>query len=134
MTTIITKECKEEKVKKKLRELCKEHDAFPTHIPSGLYGSGAADYVILNKYGETIYIECKSPVGKQTLKQKIFQQEIEKRKGCYLLYNGLNDNELLNYLHTPRLLHVKQNEGINDKILGMGTLMLGDWAEARSHR
>ena len=43
------------------------------------------------KDGKTIYIEIKKPSGTQSVHQKIFQEEIEKHGGEYLLIHSLEE-------------------------------------------
>lgn len=101
---IITKNSLEKDVKANLRAICTKYGALPIHIPgSQLTRAGTPDYVILNKFGITIYVEAKSPKGKQSPAQILIEEEITKRHGFYLLYNGFNDEDLIKYLlYEPR--------------------------------
>jgi len=104
----LTTTSKEEKVKANLRELCDLHGAFYTHVPSNQFGrAGAPDYIILNKYGHTFYVECKRPYKwEQSSVQKVYQKEIEKRGAVYMLYTGLNDAELVEHLNMGEEEHM----------------------------
>lgn len=53
--------------------------------------AGVSDLIIVLK-GQTIFVELKRPDGgRQSEKQKIFQEEIEKRGQVYLIWKTIED-------------------------------------------
>ena len=63
-------------------------------IREGLF-AGVSDLIILLPKGKTIFVEIKNPnkKGKQSEKQKIFQQTVEKLDFDYLLWQKWEDVE-----------------------------------------
>lgn len=62
---------------------------FPILQGLGCY-KGISDYIAI-KAGRTIYIETKSPAGKQRPDQVIFQADIEAKDGEYFLVDCYED-------------------------------------------
>ncbi len=50
------------------------------------------------KDGRTIYIEVKRPGGRQSAKQKKFQQDLEAAGGIYILARKIEDLNMVKYL------------------------------------
>lgn len=96
----ITKDSLEEKVKANLREHCNNEGAHYDHNSSGnMYTqAGRCDYNILNNNGITLYVECKSLGGKLTPAQALYKRRVQQNKGIFLLYDGGNDEDLINLL------------------------------------
>jgi hypothetical protein len=78
-----------------IKVLCREYlkimgwFIFPILQGLGAY-KGITDFIAI-KDGRTLYIETKSPTGKQSGEQKIFQQEIGMQKGEYWLIDCWED-------------------------------------------
>lgn len=61
------------------------------HTSSG-YTKGQSDLVVLSPNGKTTYMELKNgKAGKQSDSQKIFQAEVERRGGEYVVIRNLDD-------------------------------------------
>lgn len=62
---------------------------FPILQGLGAY-KGISDFIAI-KAGRTVYIETKSPAGKQRLDQIVFQADIEAKGGEYFLVDCYED-------------------------------------------
>ena len=78
-----------------IKKLCRDYlqikgwFIFPILQSMGCY-LGISDFIAI-KGSRTIYIETKSPRGKQSKEQEIFQQEIEMHGGEYWLIDCWED-------------------------------------------
>lgn len=86
---------KESDIQKLIREFLQWHGwfVFKIHQSLGSYPGVADLYAIKN--GRSVWIEVKTPKGKQSKDQKKFQQNIEAHGGEYLLATCTEDLEAL---------------------------------------
>lgn len=88
----------EAKVKKKVREVLDETDAY--HFPpfSGGYGRSGVPDIVACIDGIFVGIECKAGKGKLTAIQEYNLQEIERCGGIALVINEENVNDFKNLI------------------------------------
>lgn len=72
------------------RDVAKRYQFVAHHKAMG-YTAGQPDLVILLSSGETVLIELKSAIGKQSFEQKAFQQSAERLGHNYLVWNSLQN-------------------------------------------
>lgn len=91
----------ETKIQNSIREVLKQdgYIVFRHHQGLGAY-KGFSDLTAL-KNGITLYIEIKTPKGKQSEYQKQFQHDIELHGGIYILARSVAD--VVPYLTTKPL-------------------------------
>ena len=94
MTTRIKNKRKitpETAIKKQIKDYLSIKGWFHFPITQGLGAyKGICDRIAI-KDGRTIYVEAKTPNGRQSDYQKIFQQDIETKGGEYLLVESIDD-------------------------------------------
>lgn len=89
--TVQSKGTNEREVCKILREYWKKNGFFYIRNQQGLgCKRGTADYTVVRK-GYTVFVEVKSLTGKQSPYQKLFQEELERARGAYMLVHSLEE-------------------------------------------
>lgn len=56
----------------------------------GVGGPGASDLVGVYR-GRAVFVEIKTPIGRQTPEQKMFQQLVERKSGIYVVLRSVDD-------------------------------------------
>lgn len=91
----------EHDVQSEIRIWCGEHDllAFRANVISGYSPDGRwitsglpegfPDLLVLNNYGRTIYVECKTLKGRARKKQIALRKDLESRGHIYLMPRSL---------------------------------------------
>jgi len=72
---------------------CNTGTAWINGQPVSFGYPGAADITGILPDGRRLEIECKSPTGRQSAKQKRYQEKIEANHGVYLLVRSVSDLE-----------------------------------------
>jgi deferrochelatase/peroxidase EfeB len=81
----------EKDVCKTLRVYWKRNGWFYARNQQGLgCKRGVADYTVIYK-GKTVYVEAKSPVGRQSPPQKEFEAEVKEAGGSYIVVHSLEE-------------------------------------------
>lgn len=65
-----------------------------TPVRYGVGGPGGADFIGLHR-GRYLAVEIKTPTGRQSPEQKLFQSRIERHGGLYRLVRGVDDAHAL---------------------------------------
>lgn len=73
------------------KQLLQFHHWFVFGVPPSLYGQKGLCDLIAMRDGTVVFIEVKSPKGRQTMDQKILQQRIEEAGGAYILARSVED-------------------------------------------
>lgn len=93
----------EHDVQNEIRIWCGEHDmlAFRANVGSGYTRDGRyfttglpegfPDLIVLTNYGRTIYVECKTKVGRARKAQKILHYQMRRRNHVVLMPRSLNE-------------------------------------------
>ena len=71
------------------------HGWFVFRVPPSLYGHKGLCDLIAVKNGHAVFIEVKTPKGKQTEDQKVFEMRLRQAGGIYVLARSVSDVEWL---------------------------------------
>lgn len=93
----------EHDIQNEIRIWCGEHNllAFRANVGSGYTPDGRwfttglpegfPDVLVLTCYGRTIYVECKTKVGRARKAQKLLHEELRKRNHIVLMPHSLEE-------------------------------------------
>ena len=88
----------ENDIKRMVKDYLNIQGWFHFHIMQGLGSYPGIPDIIAVKDGQVLFIEVKKPTGKQSERQREFQQNIESHGGKYLIVKDVED--LIKGVHT----------------------------------
>jgi len=84
------------------------HGWFVFRVPPSLYGQKGLCDLIAVKNGITVFIEVKTPRGKQTEDQKVFEMKLQQAGGIYILARSVDDVEWLFYTGNKEVCNARK--------------------------
>ncbi len=80
-------------IKRAVKEYLQWHGWFVFPVIQGLGAYRGISDLIALKAGETLFIEIKTPAGRLSAAQEVFQSDITAHDGVYIVVRGIEDIE-----------------------------------------